>query len=133
FEILCDGSLEALHYHRESLSTLHGEYWKAGIGCADYVLHYAFSRLAAFRALQLFTVVLLSVVGLAGIFIAPLAVVCSTVGIMTSASMFTWWRVRHLEALAYPWVTAGLSVLFSAGMVWGLIKRYWFDQYRTSI
>lgn len=133
YTILCDGDLVAYHYHREGFKSLISEYRKAGYGCADYVLRYPFSRLAASRALQLVAVGVLLTLGLVALILFPAITLTVSVSGLSLVSVLVWLKVRYLHSLLFPCITLLLSLIFAVGMIYGLWRRFWRNQDETKI
>lgn len=133
YEILCDGDLVAYHYHRESFRSLTKEYWRAGYGCADYVLRYAYSHLAASRARQLLAIGFAACVAICMSVVSPwLATGVAMLGLF-GLSGISVAKVKKARAALFPWVTLFLGGVFAAGMMYGFARRYWFDQPPTAV
>ncbi|MEO7904481.1 MAG: glycosyltransferase [Candidatus Saccharimonadales bacterium] len=133
YTILCDGDLVAYHYHREGFKSLTGEYWKAGYGCADYVLMYPFSRLAASRAFQLLIIAVGIIVGGISLLLLPAATLIFAAFGLSVVSVVVWCKVRQARALLFPAITVLLSSIFATGMAYGFCKRFWTNQQPTLV
>lgn len=133
FSILCTHELDAYHTHRDEAADLAKEYWRAGIGCADYVMRYYASHLARARSRQL--VIVLAVIA-SWIFMmafAPMPTIITTISLAVIGSCALAIKLRQPSAILYLSITVLLSTLFSAGMVRGLIGRRIAPQKPTEV
>lgn len=121
--ILCTSELDVWHSHRDSAPDLAKEYWRSGIGCADYVLRYGESHLAKARMRQLMMILMAIPLWLVGLVIFPAVVLCVSVILMGFLSIAVARRVGRPEAVWYLVVTVVLSLLFCAGMGYGFMWR----------
>lgn len=133
YTILCTYELDAYHSHRDNFSALVKEYWRAGIGCADYVLNYGESNLAKARTRQLIVVAVAMVVWIVGIVVLPTPTIMASLVTMCLASFVMAWRMRKLAAIFYLSVTVLLSAVFSGGMTYGFAWRRLQQQQPTRV
>lgn len=133
YTILCTHELDAYHSHRDSSHELLKEYWRAGIGCADYVINYGESYLAKARMRQLASVGIAMVMWIVALVLTPVATLVTTIVALAVASLLMAWRMRKLVAMWYLSITVLLSAVFSAGMVYGFVWRLLQQQQPTDI
>lgn len=133
YTIFCTHELDVYHSHRDSAPDLAKEYWRAGIGCADYVLRYGESHLAKARTRQLVAVLAAIPAWIICCMVLSTVTLMLTVLIGVALSGVVAWQVGKVSALWYPTITIGLSLLFSLGMVYGFIYRTIKGQMATSI
>jgi len=133
FSILCTSELDAHHAHRDNATDLAKEYWRAGIGCADYVMRYGASHLAKARTRQLVTVLVAAVAWIIMLASALLVTLIATVALVAIGSTAIAVKLRQPGAALYLSITVLLSALFSAGMVRGFIWRRMVHQRPTEI
>lgn len=123
YSILCTSELDALHTHRDTPEGLAKEYYRAGVGCADYVLRYGESHLAKARVKQLIAVTVLTVAWIALLAVAPLPTIAVTAALAALGSAAMAIQLRSAAAVWYLGITVILSALFSAGMLRGFAGR----------
>ncbi len=133
FSILCTSELDAHHAHRDKATDLAKEYWRAGNGCADYVMRYGASHLAKARTRQLAMVLVAVVTWIFMFASAPLVTHIATVALVAIGSIAIAVKLRQPGAVLYLSITVILSALFSAGMVRGFIWRLMVAQKPTEI
>lgn len=133
FSILCTSELDAQHIHRDKATDLGKEYWRAGIGCADYVMRYGASHLAKARTRQLVMVLVMVITWIFMLVSAPVITLIATIALVAFGSTAIAVKLRQPGAVLYLSITVLLSALFSAGMVRGFIGRIIAPQKPTAI
>ena len=120
YVIVRDEALGAVRYHRQGLKPLLREYTRSGKGCADHIVSHPACGFAQTRSIQLVSMVSAVLALLAMLVIAPLWTIAGLAVAYLSYSALCFKRVRRVEVLLYPL----LSALFTSAFIYGSLSRF---------
>jgi glycosyltransferase involved in cell wall biosynthesis len=116
FDIRCTDKLASVHNHRTSPGQLMRDSYKAGRGCADYVVTFPRCRFSRMRVRQAGMSLLGVLAALLGIVADPRAIVAFA-AMAVGLTLVSWAKVGRPAGALYPLITLPLGLAFVAGLV----------------
>lgn len=123
YPIVCDANLRSVRYHREGFKPLLREYMRSGKGCADHIVTHIRCGFAQSRVIQLLAMMAILSVSVVCSVIYPWLTLGTLLGGYLLLAMWTTLKVKKLEAVCYPAITAVFTSMFVIGCLGRFVRR----------